>query len=278
MTNGKRDGERLGRIGVAVEDRYRTQPQPAGMIAALASFGDVELVEVRETTDLAGCDVLVARGRSAVIIGLLGAAEALGVRTINTAGAVRGVLDKIVMHNQLVAAGVAVPETWTGPFSVLRRHLGGQRDPLVVKPVFGDNCRDVTVVADGDALQEMVWNEPRAIVQRHLPNDRFDVKLYGIGDDVWVVRKPSPLYRDSTGSAPSASSTLVATTEHVALAHRCRDAFGLDLYGVDCIATDDGLVVIEVNDFPNYTGIVDADEHLARFAVAALDRRLVVAS
>jgi glutathione synthase/RimK-type ligase-like ATP-grasp enzyme len=51
------------------------------------------------------------------------------------------------------------------------------------------------------------------------------------------------------------------------LASRCRRAFGLDLYGIDCIPTDDGPVVIEVNEFPNYTGVPQASERLADYVL-----------
>jgi glutathione synthase/RimK-type ligase-like ATP-grasp enzyme len=48
-----------------------------------------------------------------------------------------------------------------------------------------------------------------------------------------------------------------------ALAVRCRRAFGLELYGIDCIQTPRGARVIEVNDYPNYTGVAGASDKLA---------------
>jgi glutathione synthase/RimK-type ligase-like ATP-grasp enzyme len=36
---------------------------------------------------------------------------------------------------------------------------------------------------------------------------------------------------------------------------------------VDCIETPGGLLVIEVNDFPNYTSVPDADKKLADYVV-----------
>jgi glutathione synthase/RimK-type ligase-like ATP-grasp enzyme len=41
------------------------------------------------------------------------------------------------------------------------------------------------------------------------------------------------------------------------------ELFGLELYGVDCIETPNGPVVIEVNDFPNYSGVPGSDQLLA---------------
>jgi ribosomal protein S6--L-glutamate ligase len=52
------------------------------------------------------------------------------------------------------------------------------------------------------------------------------------------------------------------------LALDCAALFGLELFGVDCVVTGGGPVVIEVNDFPNYTGVPDADEALADHVLA----------
>ena len=54
------------------------------------------------------------------------------------------------------------------------------------------------------------------------------------------------------------------------IAARCGEVFGLELYGVDCIHTPDGPVVVEVNDFPNYSAIPEADGKLADYVLARL--------
>lgn len=65
----------------------------------------------------------------------------------------------------------------------------------------------------------------------------------------------------------SKAGIIPITSELEELGRRCGKLFGLELYGVDCIETDDGPVVIEINDFPNYTGVPEADERLAEFVV-----------
>ncbi len=55
--------------------------------------------------------------------------------------------------------------------------------------------------------------------------------------------------------------------ELVDLARRCRELFGLELYGVDCILTPDGPTVIEINEFPNYTAVPNADKRLADYVI-----------
>jgi glutathione synthase/RimK-type ligase-like ATP-grasp enzyme len=57
---------------------------------------------------------------------------------------------------------------------------------------------------------------------------------------------------------------LVAATDEMRdIARRCRALFALDLYGVDCIETPAGLIVIEVNEFPNYSAVPEANDRLA---------------
>jgi ribosomal protein S6--L-glutamate ligase len=134
---------------------------------------------------------------------------------------------------------------------------------MVVKPVFGDNARGVHVIASRDELLALRWDEPEVIAQAYVPSDGFDLKLYVAGEEVRAVRKPSPI-----ACAGDARATPVALTEALrTLALRCGAVFGLDLFGVDCIETPAGPVVIEVNDFPNYSGLDGMDDPLARFVL-----------
>ena len=43
---------------------------------------------------------------------------------------------------------------------------------------------------------------------------------------------------------------------------RARAAFGLQAYGVDLLITPDGPVVVDVNAFPGFRSMPDADLHL----------------
>lgn len=269
MSIGRTAGDGA-RLGVVTEPRYQAQAQPAGLLQAL-TFRPVGVTPVRRAADLDGCDVVVARGRSAQVLDLLDEAERRGIRTVNRAAAIRAVLDKTAMQRALDANGVTTPWSWHGGFESVRSEVRGLAFPVVVKPVRGDNCRDVVVLASGREIDSLRWAEPDVIVQRWVPNDGSDLKLYGVGDIVWAVRKPSPLIGGGT------SRMVPLQPEHLRVAHACRDTFGLDLYGVDCIETDDGLAVIEVNDYPNYTGIAAADDRLADHVMCALRDALVAA-
>lgn len=252
---------------VLVERRYLEQAQPRGLLRALRDAGhrvtvsDPQdgLLDLAESRWLEGVDLIVARGRSTDLLARLAVAEAAGVGTLNPRRAIESVLDKAHMAARLHAAGIATPRTWIGTIAQVRRHLPATAFPLVLKPVFGDNCRGIAVVKTAAALDAVAWNEPCVIAQQLLPGNGFDIKLYAIGERVWAIRKPSPLH-GATGTA----TPLPLQPAWRALALRCGSLFGLELFGIDCIEADGVLHVIEVNDFPNYSGVPEADLLLAR--------------
>jgi ribosomal protein S6--L-glutamate ligase len=272
LRDGKQATTTRPLIGVAAEPRYLAQRQPAGLIAALARAGHPYVLLDPEKTAPASVrflEILVARGRSEALLELLGRAEAAGVPTVNPRAAVAAVLDKAEMARALAAAGVPTPDTRVGALDAIARASRPEDFPMVVKPIFGDNARGVRVVTSRDELARLPWSEPLALAQPFIPSDGDDLKLYVAGASVWAVKKASPIAGRGGGAR------LVPSTPALeALALRCGQVFGLELFGVDCIETPRGPVVIEVNDFPNYTGIDGVDDRLARHVIArAVARR-----
>lgn len=261
-------------VGVVVEPRYLHQRQPAGLCAELQRRGhdavviDPEAVcRVGSGDWLAGIDVIVPRGRSFTLLGLVALAERRGFPVVNGRSAIASVHNKLDMAVALVAAEIPTPPTFAASPERLAHAVPAGAYPLVLKPTFGDNGRGLMVAPDAEQLARLHWPEPFALAQQLVPSDGFDLKLYGIGNDVWAIRKPSPL--TSLRADMRRPAPIELTPELVALARRCGELFGLELYGVDCVETSDGPLVIEVNDFPNYTGIDEADERL----VAHVERR-----
>lgn len=260
------------RIAVLAEPRYLAQNQPQGLCAALHAAGQaVTLVDAgvgagvatAAGSDFDDFDLIVARGRSPGVLGLLARAEACGKPTLNRRAAIAAVHNKAEMAVVLANGEVPMPRTFVGRLDDLADCVPAACYPLILKPQFGDNGRGLRIVDCPHALRHLQWPEPTALAQHYLANDGFDLKLYGIGNQLWAVRKRSPL----AGPHPRPAEPWPLTPELAALGRRCGRLFGLHFYGVDCIATPDGPVVIEVNDFPNYTGVPDADRALARYAV-----------
>lgn len=263
-------------FGVLVERRYLSQSQPSGLIEALRSRGhDIRLIDPDATalrldddSWLEGLDLIVARGRSWGLLALLEWAASRGVPTINRRQAISGVHNKADMSIALARDRLPTPDTWFGTPERLAETIPASGYPLIMKLIFGDNCRGLEVVDTPDALRGLAWSDPVALAQSYHTTDGYDLKLYGIGSDVWAVRKPSPFNKRAADDAEAKKSGLADLTPDLEdLGRRCGALFGLELFGVDCIETAAGVFVIEVNDYPNYTSVPDADGRLAEYCI-----------
>jgi ribosomal protein S6--L-glutamate ligase len=265
---------------VIADRRYLTQTMPSALIDSLARRGiPTEVVcadacrfdptsGVIETPDrvihLAEYEGVVARTRHGLGLVMLAYAEAHGLTVIDSYAATERIRNKAEMAVRLSHAGLQAAFTVLAPDVASLRGLPRERFPLILKPTFGDNSRGLVLVREPGELMEIDWREDLVLVQSYLPNDGYDLKLYVCGDDVFAVRKPSPFNDDPTASA----YRVQADAAMVDLARRCGAAFGLDIYGVDTLETPQGLVVIEVNEFPNFSGLDEAPERLAEYVLA----------
>jgi ribosomal protein S6--L-glutamate ligase len=259
-------------VGLFVERRYLSQRQPRALAATLRSRGHaVTIVDPEATTArldagdaLEEFDVVVARGRSWGVLTLLALAEARGVPTVNRRQAVAAVHNKAQMAVALAAAGIATPPTYVGSLAALAASANDRAFPMVLKPMFGDNGAGLRIVRSASELTSAPWPEPSALAQTIVHGRGDEVKLYGVGSRVWAVRRRAFFAPGSADGTPMpAAEPWTPTPDYLAIARRCADLFGLDAYGVDCIDAADGPVVIEVNEFPNYTAIDEASGHLA---------------
>lgn len=264
-------------VTVLVEQRYVQQEQPHGLVAALQSAGhrvDVLTLAERPVRDgePPSCwsqigslhsDVVVARGRAPYLLDLLGLAEKAGIPVVDHSCGIAAVRDKTEM-SRLLGPVVPVPNTWWGTPQEMVRLIPDEAYPVICKPVHGDNGRGLVVVESAAGLGRLPWREQTMLVQTYLPNQGVDLKLYVIDEQVFPVRKPSPV----TPLRSDRLGPVKATTEMFDLADRCREIFGLTVFGVDCLQTPDGLSVIEVNDFPNYSMIPNSSALLRDHVLA----------
>ncbi len=263
-----------------VEQRYLAHAQPSGTVAALRELGhEVRVIdpeaasyEVGDNRWLQGLDLVVARGRSWPVLCLLAWAEAYGIPAINRGSAIRGVYNKAHMALTLQSGAVPMPLTLFGSPQELARRVPAHQYPLILKPVFGDNGTGLRLVHTRQQLLETQSGEAVVLAQQFIANEGYDLKLYCIADEAWAVRKPAQTPELRAISATVASleekPEIVPMTPALRqIAIQCRDLFGLDLFGVDCLETPCGPLVIEVNDFPNYSAVPEASERLARYVV-----------
>ncbi len=267
------------RIGLMAEARYLSQSQPTGLKNALEARGHhIILIDPQQSFYvmgehhwLNGLDLIVGRGRSWGLLGLLGWAEERGVKTINTRASIAAVHNKAQMSISFANAGVPIPQTYFGSVAQLAANIPAEHYPIILKPIFGDNSRGLLVVNAPDEMAKTDWPEPVALAQRYFKTDGYDLKLYGVGDQIWAVRKESPFNPRAEGE-PSRAGLVEITPALEKLGQQCGRLFGLDLFGVDTIITDDGPLVIEINDYPNYTGVPEGNERLADFVEQSVTR------
>ncbi len=274
------------RIGVIAERRYLRQEMPGAMIRAFSERGlktdvicpqesqfdprsGICVAEDGRTFDLNSYDVIVSRNRNGLGLSMLAYAQAAGIATFNTPDAIARVRNKAQMAIALCRAGVLCPPTILAESISLLSELSSDWFPLILKATYGDNSQGLRVIREPADLAEIHWDDDPVLAQRFLFNDGFDLKLYVCGQTVFAARKPSPI----NGDPSAAVQALEPSPSMVALALKAGAIFGLEIYGVDVVETQDGLNVIEVNDFPNFTSVPGAaqricDHILARFSDA----------
>lgn len=229
--------------------------------------------ELHQGHRIHGLDLAIARGRSWGVLCLLGWAAACGIRTLNRRECIARVHNKADMAAALASAGVPTPAAYIGTPARLLESLGSSDLPLIVKPVFGDNGHGLRLVASREEL-EYLDPAQTVLAQRYVPNDSTDLKLYAIGEKTWAVRKPSPFSHSRRSWPPQPleqqpePELLPVTEAQARIVRMCRSLFGLELFGVDCIETAEGPLVIEVNEFPNYTAVPAANDLLADFVIS----------
>ena len=261
------------RFAIIAERRYLGQRMPAALLPAILNAGhsadiicsDDQLWDFpSHLPSFDAYDGVIARDRSLLGLFLLAWAERSGVPVVNPRAAIEGVRNKAEMAATLAADGIAMP-----PTIVCRRvdqleQLPDAFFPLVLKPNIGDNGNGIQIVTAQNVSGVQLRHGSLILAQKFVPNDGFDLKLYVAGESVWAVRKPN-LWCSSGGSVPS---PIRLNEQMRALALRCGKALGLEVYGVDALPDPGGLQVLEVNEFPNFSGVAEAPEAVANVLIA----------
>ncbi|CAN5140963.1 hypothetical protein BH18ACT4_BH18ACT4_05280 [soil metagenome] len=269
-------------VWILTDEAYLDQRMPGALVNWLAGRGIehrvicperavIELGDRRGAAPhpLAGFgqrDLVVARSRHPVTLAVLtGAPDA--ARTLPSSAAVVRVRDKLAVARTLAHCGVPALRTWAVADAALLAQLPPTCFPLVVKPRFGDNARGVATIARPSDLGGQTPAGDLLLAQPYLDSGGIDLKVYVAGDRVWAVLRPSPL---NGGAGADESHPVDVPDRLAALARCCRDAFDLELLGLDVLETRSGPFVVDVNEFPNYTGIPEAADAIGEMVLARL--------
>ena len=269
------------RLCFIVEERYENDVMPGAVVDVLRSCGHhVDVLRPNGTvtdlwdllpTDAARYDAFVLKTVSeGPGLSLLDAAAAAGVTTVNDYRAIRLARDKAVAAVRARAAGIPFPKTWFASRTGLLDQIPADAYPLVIKPNNGSSLKDVYRVDTSEELARLAIDDStRMLAQPYLANPGYDLKLYNSGDEVFATVKRSPLHP----GADVAEEQIPVTPELRTLARAVGRVFGLDIYGIDVIRTDEGYMVLDINDFPSFGNVPQAAWRLARTVLRVTRRQ-----
>jgi ribosomal protein S6--L-glutamate ligase len=269
------------RLGFIAERRYRRQAITKAVVRTLQEQAVVVDVicsqdcrfepesgivqaESEPERSLRSYDALISRSRNALGLAMLAYAQAAGIPTINSYRAIQRARNKAEVALELSLAGVPCAPTILADRAEVLADLPSWWFPLILKATFGDAGHGLRVVRQPEELSDLHWGGELALAQHYVSNDGFDLKLYVCGGRVFAMRKPSPLNSDRDAAGVPIQPDVAMRD----IALRCGTVLGLDIYGVDAIATPDGPLVIEVNEFPNFTHVLGAGQAISEFILA----------
>ena len=242
------------RLGVEVEPIQRRD------VARLAQF---DALFIRETTSIRNHTYRFAQR-----------ARAEGMPVIDDPVSMIRCTNKIYLWERLQQAGVATPLTRVvrkgASMEPVAQELGF---PLVLKVPDGSFSRGVRKAANAQELKEIsdsfFADSALVLAQQYLPTS-FDWRVgvldgeplyvcqYRMARNHWQIVNHRPDGKAVEGGFKT-MALAEAPPEVVDLAVRASRLIGDGLYGVDLKQTDEGVVVIEINDNPNLDhGIEDA--------------------
>ena len=240
-----------------VEEQYRREPMPLVIADQLLQWGHT--VDVLEPQSMViSLTELIDYGYDAFVLktiadgpgmSILEAAEAVGIPTINSSRAIRLVRDKAVAAAFAQAHGLPIPPTYFVAHPRLLKQIPPEDYPIIVKPSNGSSCKGIYRLNSPDELIDLVIaeaNDSFFLAQRYAENTGFDMKLYVTGKEVFAVAKKSPLHDEVV------ERVIPLTPQMRKLALDVGKLFGLDIYGLDVVETTQGLVVVDINDFPSF--------------------------
>lgn len=190
----------------------------------------------------------------------------LGIRTVNSYEATTTCDNKFLTTMAMNGAGVATLRTRIAytPQAALEA-IEDMGYPVVLKPTTGSWGRLLAKINDRDAAEAVLehketlgsYHHSIFYIQEYIPK-QSDIRAFVVGDRViGASRRSSPHWITNVARGASTSPYLVdSALEEIALA--AARGVGGEILGVDLVATEDGLKVIEINTGAEFKGLIEA--------------------
>ena len=279
----------MSTLWVLTDRRYLRQRMPSALAARLTETGVATRTIVAEDVlvgladdalgtlghpwaGVADGDAVIARSRNRFALSLLAAVESRsGIDVLTPFASIAAVRDKPRALVRLAELGLPMPPTFLAHSPPDLALLGQRSFPMLLKPHAGDNAVGITLVRTPAELDDVPWSDVMVVGQQFVETDGYDLKIYVIGERVWGVRRPSPLALATRPRAGARAERVEVDDEQREIALACGRAFDLQLLGVDVLESVGGPLVVDVNEFPNYTGIEEAPAIIADLVRSQLD-------
>jgi len=175
--------------------------------------------------------------------------QAAGGRVINSAESWAISRDKWSTYQSLERAHVPTPQTIIAPAGSLFSLAFGLGEQAVFKPRYGTHGEGIVVLQMGDVVPAEA-----GVLQKYVETGGTDIRLFVVGSRVVAAMhrqaKPGD-FRANLHQGATAMAYL-PSKEMQQLAVRAAKSMGLDVAGIDILANDTTMLVIEANPSPGF--------------------------
>ena len=249
-------------IAVALQKLSRRQDVRLLDVLTLTSTQALMQAEAQPLADL-----YLLKSHAPQALDLAHALELRGALVVNSWAASLACQNRVVMAQRMEEAKLPWPRT---QYFTSLEYLLGQPQllttlqfPLLIKSQYSYRGDLVCQISTLQALQALApqWNKEPLILQEYVASNGWDIKLWVIDQQIFAARRRTPL-------VPHASKEDIVLAENelssdwIRLTLEIGRVFHLRLYGVDLLLTKDGPMIVDVNSFPGFRGVKDADDAL----------------
>lgn len=269
-----------------IMDNPETSHHPVIAVALqqLSTIHTVRLLDVRTlTSDEAiaqerlhpRADLYLLKSHAPQALDVAHVLEQQGAVVVNSWTASLACQDRVIMTQHMLKGNLPWPQTQS--FDTLEDLFARSEVverlafPLIIKSRYSHRGDLVEKVRSSTQLQTLAtqWGQEPIILQELVASDGWDIKVWVIDEHVFAARRRTPLEANaSKEDYPIAPSEMADQLLHIIL--EIGRVFDLRLYGVDLLMTERGPIVVDINSFPGFRGVPDADS-----ALVALVERLL---
>ncbi len=189
--------------------------------------------------------------------------EAQGGVVVNSAKSLEVSIDKFLTLSRLQSVGFEVPMTIVcqdfRDMQLAIHQFGG--DEVVVKPVFGGEGRGIRKICwkdDAEVLHEIVRDGQILYLQRFIPHDGRDIRLFVVGDRVIGMQRVADGDWRTNISLGATGVPLKITSELGEMGMRAAGAVGAEVCAIDLLPAKDGrIMALEVNSVPGWRALAE---------------------